>query len=803
MKILTMWPLLLLFVSGAAALCASGRDCTVNVTASDDCARVTFNTGSSFTLCNATAAPLPPDVTDTGSQCKVLTWAGMDPVAVCGKAVELQDDGLGCLTLAVGDISKTVCNATALAQDISPLTSPHFQSVFLNLAAFGVVSMNSDNSLMATLLEDGEFLMGATGGFPQRATVTGTQHQIIVQTGPNRVTLSTPQSIDTTSSPTFAAATLLDSQLTLGATTVVAAQTHFPETVTIPDPGVNGADFILSRTLSQAGQTIEGVLTLSGIQFDTLQTANGVAWFNGSQVLSSTALTDGQVLVGATGSSPVAAALTGTANQVNVANGAGSVTLSTPQNIHSGASPTFAGLTLSGLTASTVLLSSSGKAVTSQALTNGQLLIGSTGSAPVAATLTGTTNQVNVATGAGTLTLSTPQNIDTAASPSFSGLTLSGLTANTVLVSSSGKSVASQALTDGQLLIGSTGAAPVAATLTGTTNQINVATGAGTLTLSTPQSIATSSTPTFASQTLSASTNQLVLGTTTTTTISATAPASSRTLTIPDSGGAASFILSRALNQAGQTISGVVTLSGVQFDTTATANSVAWFNGSSALLSTALTDGQLLVGSTGAVPVAATITGTANQVNVANAAGSITLSTPQSIATTSSPSFTSISLTSTASQFVIGATGNTTSRGTSTGRFNGNDLTRMYATPLQMLAAPGTGFAYILDTAYLNFVAGSGSLTGTGNIVIQFGNTANGAGTSAINSATAAGASLLTGVNKFTVSVGINSATAAVTTGVTGQGIFLSNTVGAFANAGVGAGTYLTWMLDYMVVPML
>jgi hypothetical protein len=53
------------------------------------------------------------------------------------------------------------------------------------------------------------------------------------------------------------------------------------------------------------------------------------------------------------------------------------------------------------------------------------------------------------------------------------------------------------ALTNGQVLIGSTGAAPVAATLTGTTNQVAVTGGAGSITLSTPQDIATTSDVTF------------------------------------------------------------------------------------------------------------------------------------------------------------------------------------------------------------------------------------------------------------------------------------------------------------------
>ena len=58
-----------------------------------------------------------------------------------------------------------------------------------------------------------------------------------------------------------------------------------------------------------------------------------------------------------------------------------------------------------------------------------------------------------------------------------------------------------------------------------------------------------------------------------------------------------------------------------------------------------LNNGQLLVGVTGGPPVAASLTGTANQVNVTNGAGSITLSTPQDIATTSDPIFNNLTVT--------------------------------------------------------------------------------------------------------------------------------------------------------------
>lgn len=60
---------------------------------------------------------------------------------------------------------------------------------------------------------------------------------------------------------------------------------------------------------------------------------------------------------------------------------------------------------------------------------------------------------------------------------------------------------------------------------------------------------------------------------------------------------------------------------------------------------TTYTNGQLLIGNTtGNTLTKATLTGTANQVVVTNGGGSITLSTPQDIATTSNPQFATIEL---------------------------------------------------------------------------------------------------------------------------------------------------------------
>lgn len=67
---------------------------------------------------------------------------------------------------------------------------------------------------------------------------------------------------------------------------------------------------------------------------------------NGGTGLSATP-TNGQLLIG-NGTGYTLAGLTGTANQVIVTNGAGSITLSLPQSIADTNSPTFAGLTING-----------------------------------------------------------------------------------------------------------------------------------------------------------------------------------------------------------------------------------------------------------------------------------------------------------------------------------------------------------------------------------------------------------------------------------------------------------------------
>ncbi len=88
---------------------------------------------------------------------------------------------------------------------------------------------------------------------------------------------------------------------------------------------------------------------------------------------------------------------------------------------------------------------------------------------------------------------------------------------------------------NGQKLLTQASPTDYVSSITGTANQVIASAATGAVTLSLPQNIHTAATPTFASETLTAITNQIILGTTRTVTITAPTPASaSRTVTIPD-----------------------------------------------------------------------------------------------------------------------------------------------------------------------------------------------------------------------------------------------------------------------------
>jgi len=73
----------------------------------------------------------------------------------------------------------------------------------------------------------------------------------------------------------------------------------------------------------------------------------------------------------------------------------------------------FDSITLANLTANTLIYVNSNKTLTSfTSATNGQLLIGNTGNVPVLATLTGTSNEISITNGAGSITIGLANIVD-------------------------------------------------------------------------------------------------------------------------------------------------------------------------------------------------------------------------------------------------------------------------------------------------------------------------------------------------------------------------------------------------------
>lgn len=241
---------------------------------------------------------------------------------------------------------------------------------------------------------------------------------------------------------------------------------------------------------------------------------DGLRWPTSDGAPNTFLYTDGSGNLAFTGAS-VATAIIGTANQV-LANGTsgvmqtGNVTLTTPQNIATTSTPTFAGLNLNGSTSGTLSLLATAitgtntitfpaatgtVALTSQlptpaALTrvddtNVTLTLGGTPATALlqAVSLTlGWTGQLGLSRG-GTNANLTPSNGGIVYSTA-SALAILASTASAALVTnSSGIPVFTSSMTNGQVVIGSTGATPVAATLTAGTN-ISIVNAAGSITIS-------------------------------------------------------------------------------------------------------------------------------------------------------------------------------------------------------------------------------------------------------------------------------------------------------------------------------
>lgn len=122
-------------------------------------------------------------------------------------------------------------------------------------------------------------------------------------------------------------------------------------------------------------------------------------------------------------------------------------------------------------------------------------------------------------------------------------------------------------------------------------------------------------------------------------------------------------------------------------------------------------------------------------------------------------------------------------------------VTGAFATPVQLIAAPGAGKVILVQEAAVYTASTGNTAYASGGVgILQYGNTANGAGTNAMGS-TIAAANITTATSK--VLAGLLPSTTALAS-VSNLGIFFSNQTGAFTN---GTGTNVTIFLTYQVIP--
>lgn len=181
-----------------------------------------------------------------------------------------------------------------------------------------------------------------------------------------------------------------------------------PAAVAITGGTIDGTP--IGNTTASSGKftTLSASSTVSGAGFTTYLASppaiGGTAPAAGAfTTLSATGAVSGSGFTTYLASPPAIGGTTPAAGSFTTLSATGTSTL---------AGVTATSMTNSGLTAKSFVYSGVGGLMSSTAApTNGQVLIGSTGNAPVAATLTGTANQVSVTNGAGSITLGLPSTL--------------------------------------------------------------------------------------------------------------------------------------------------------------------------------------------------------------------------------------------------------------------------------------------------------------------------------------------------------------------------------------------------------
>ena len=185
---------------------------------------------------------------------------------------------------------------------------------------------------------------------------------------------------------------------------------------------------IVSGNISGNAANVTGVVGVAngGTNSATALTNNQIMISSSGKIVEGGAMSNGQLLIGSTGSSPVVAALTGTANQVSVTNGAGSITLAltgpyAPASFTSGNILFGAGTSALATSSSFTFSTASGLSVTATSSLATTTITGLTVSQPA------TFNSTIGVTGTSTLATTTITNLTVTGTSSLGSASASSL----------------------------------------------------------------------------------------------------------------------------------------------------------------------------------------------------------------------------------------------------------------------------------------------------------------------------------------------------------------------------------------
>lgn len=128
----------------------------------------------------------------------------------------------------------------------------------------------------------------------------------------------------------------------------------------------------------------------------------------------------------------------------------------------------------------------------------------------------------------------------------------------------------------------------------------------------------------------------------------------------------------------------------------------------------------------------------------------------------------------------------------------------MYAAPVLLVPLPAAGYMHVVISFTLNADNATAAFGGGGVVLVQYSNTANGAGTAATSTING-GIFSTDAANRVAVATGAavsQAASASFISGTATAGLYISNQTGAFTTGGGATGT-ATWYLNYMTVPVV